>query len=225
MGPDGRIYTTSLHGAYIGTILNPNAYGTRTRYNQRKIKVGHAGTLDPRATCLLIVCTGKRTKTLATLQGLDKTYTGVIEVGATTPTYDTESEIEERFPIDEIDLDLLRKTAGKFVGIQQQLPPAHSAIWVNGKRAYELARKGKEVEMEPRAIRIDSFEIFDYNPPYVRFEVSCGKGTYIRSLAHDFGKALGSGGYLKALRRTRIGDYSVNDALSLDQFDFMIKHS
>lgn len=190
-----------------------------------KIKVGHAGTLDPRATGLLIICTGKKTKTLANLQGMDKVYTGVIELGATTPTYDTESEIDQTYPMDHIDLDGLREQAQKFVGMQEQMPPAHSAIWINGERAYKLARKGEDVEMKSRSVRIHSFEIFDYNPPFVRFEVACGKGTYVRSLAHDFGKAMGSGGYLKALRRTKVGEYSVEDALSLDQFDFMLKHS
>lgn len=192
---------------------------------KRQIKVGHAGTLDPRATGLLIICTGKKTKTLSGLQGMDKVYTGVIELGATTPTYDTESEIDNRFPLDHIDLDLLRETAQKFVGLQEQYPPAHSAVWINGERAYKLARKGEDVEMKPRSVRIHQFAIFDYNPPFVRFEVACGKGTYVRSLAHDFGKALNSGGYLKALRRTKVGDYSVEDALTPDQFDFMLKHS
>ena len=191
----------------------------------KKIKVGHAGTLDPRATGLLIICTGKKTKSLATLQGMDKVYTGEIELGATTPTYDTESEIDERFPVEHINLELIQKTAEKFRGYQEQVPPAHSAIWVDGKRAYEMARKGEEVEMKTRSVRIFYIEILGYEAPILRFEVKCSKGTYIRSLAYDLGKALGSGGYLKTLRRTKIGDYNVADALTVEQFQFMVKHS
>ncbi|MGB0430086.1 MAG: tRNA pseudouridine(55) synthase TruB [Bacteroidia bacterium] len=196
----------------------------RNKY-QRKIKVGHAGTLDPRATGLLLVCTGKKTKTIANLQGMDKVYTGEFELGATTPTFDTESEVNEKFPIEHIDFDKLIETTQKFKGMQQQYPPAHSAVWINGKRAYELARKGEEVKMEPRSVRIHYFEILDFNPPIVRFEVKCSKGTYIRSLANDFGKALNSGAYLKTLRRTKIGEYSLADALSIQQFEFMVNHS
>lgn len=204
--------------------VNKIKYLLRDKF-QKKIKVGHAGTLDPRATGLLIVCTGKKTKTIANLQGLDKIYTGEFEIGATTPTYDTEAEINETFPIEHIDYDMLIETAQKFKGFQQQYPPAHSAVWKNGKRAYELARKGEEVELEARSIKIHYFEILDYNPPIVRFEVKCSKGTYIRSLAYDFGKALNSGAYLKTLRRTKIGEYSLADALTLPQFEFMVKHT
>ncbi|MBI1183888.1 tRNA pseudouridine(55) synthase TruB [bacterium] len=196
----------------------------RNKY-KKQIKVGHAGTLDPRATGLLIICTGKKTKLLAGLQGMDKVYTGEIELGATTPTYDTESEIDERFGIEHITPELIEQTLPKFKGFLEQYPPAHSAVWVDGKRAYELARKGKEVEMKPRSIRIFYVEVIDYSAPILRFEAKVSKGTYIRSLAYDLGKALNSGGYLKTLRRTKIGEYSVADALTLEQFEFMVKHS
>jgi tRNA pseudouridine55 synthase len=192
---------------------------------EKKIKVGHAGTLDPRATGLLVICTGKKTKTLAALQGQDKVYTGEFELGATTPTYDTESEPNEHFPIDHITEEMVRKVSEKFTGLQSQYPPAHSAIWKDGKRAYELARKGEVVELEARSIKIFHFNIIEYVAPIVRFEVKCSKGTYIRSLAYDFGKALNSGGYLKSLRRTKIGEFSVEDALSIQQFEFMVNNT
>lgn len=203
--------------------VNKIKYQIKRKY-QKKIKVGHAGTLDPRATGLLIVCTGKKTKTLEGLQGMPKEYTGIFELGATTPTYDTESEIDQTFSLDGIDLESLRAKALEFEGDIEQLPPAHSAIKVNGKRAYELARKGKEVELKLRKVHLSEFAVLNYQAPFTEFRVQCSKGTYIRSLAHDFGKALGSGGYLKELRRTKIGDYSVEDAITPHQFEFMLNH-
>ena len=204
--------------------VNKIKYQIKRKY-EKKIKVGHAGTLDPRATGLLIICTGKKTKTLESLQGMPKEYTGTFELGATTPTFDTESEIDERFSLDGITLETLREKAREFEGPIEQIPPAHSAIKIKGKRAYELARKGKEVKMKSRVVTISEFAVLAYDAPFMEFRVRCTKGTYIRSLANDFGRAMGSGAYLKDLRRTEIGEYSVEDAITPFQFEFMLNHS
>jgi tRNA pseudouridine55 synthase len=193
-------------------VVNKIRWNIRKAYNLKKIKVGHAGTLDPKATGLLIVCTGKFTKRIDEIQAESKVYTGTIKLGATTPTYDTESEEDQTFPIDHLTEDLIHSATQKFIGEIEQLPPAHSAVKVDGKRLYELARAGKEVELKPRAIKIFDFKITQIDLPFVQFEVHCGKGTYIRSLANDFGKALNSGGYLTELRRTKIGEFSVENA-------------
>lgn len=203
--------------------VNKIKYQIKRKY-QKKIKVGHAGTLDPRATGLLVICTGRKTKTLESLQGMPKEYTGVFELGATTPTLDTESEIDERFPLDGLSLETLQEKAKEFVGDIQQFPPAHSAIKVKGKRAYQLAREGKEVELKSRTVNISEFAVLAYDAPFMTFRVRCSKGTYIRSLADDFGKAMNSGAYLKELRRTEIGNYSVKDAITPFQFEFMLNH-
>ncbi len=181
-----------------------------------KIKVGHAGTLDPLATGLLILCTGKYTKRINEFQGLSKEYTGSFHLGATTPTYDLESEPTEFKPLSNITPDLLSKTTKEFTGVVQQVPPIHSAVKKKGKKAYELARKGKEVHLDPRTIEIPTFELTRIALPEVDFRVVCSKGTYIRSLANDFGKALGCGAYLSQLRRTKIGDFSVAHAKGID---------
>lgn len=193
-------------------VVNKIRWNIRKTYNLKKIKVGHAGTLDPKATGLLIICTGKFTKRIDEIQAESKVYTGTIKLGVSTPTYDTESEENKTFAIDHITEELIHETTRKFIGEIDQLPPAHSAVKVDGKRLYELARAGKEVELKPRRISIYEFRITKIEMPFVEFEVHCGKGTYIRSLAHDFGKALNSGGYLTTLRRTKIGEYSVEDA-------------
>lgn len=188
------------------------------RFNLKKIKVGHAGTLDPLATGLLLLCTGKYTKKIQELQGLDKEYTGIITLGAITPSYDLETEISQEFPTDHITETLLRDTAASFVGKILQKPPVFSAVKKEGKRLYEYARTGKEVEVSAREVVIHEFEITQINMPEVQFRVVCGKGTYIRSLAHDFGKALSCGGYLSELRRTKIGDYHVNKGVTPVEF-------
>lgn len=188
------------------------------------IKVGHAGTLDPLATGLLIVCTGAFTKQIDTLQALEKEYTGTFFIGATTPCFDLEREIDKQYPIDHITPDLIYETAKKFTGTLQQIPPVFSAVHINGKRAYELARKGREVEMPAKTITISSFEITRIALPEVDFKVVCSKGTYIRSLARDFGEALNSGAHLIALCRTRIGNYSLNDAMSVEEFELQVKN-
>ncbi|MCX8019309.1 MAG: tRNA pseudouridine(55) synthase TruB [Chitinophagaceae bacterium] len=186
-------------------------------------KVGHAGTLDPLATGLLIVCTGKMTKRIQEFMSLEKEYQGIFTLGATTPTYDLESSPENFTPTDNITRDFILQTAQTFIGDQLQLPPAHSAVKVKGKRLYELARAGIAVQGSPRKIRIDEFDIGKIEMPEVHFRVVCSSGTYIRSLAHDFGKALGCGAYLSALCRTRIGSYRLEDAFSLDQLEDEIR--
>lgn len=177
-----------------------------------KARVGHAGTLDPLATGLLIVATGKKTKQLNELMGLEKEYTGVFHLGATTPCFDREKEVDNTFPTEHITTDLLHSTAKQFLGLQLQTPPLFSAIMVEGKRAYELAREGSQTELKAREVEIKEFEITAVQFPQVAFRVVCSKGTYIRSLARDFGQALNSGAYLYSLRRTRIGSYHVADA-------------
>lgn len=179
----------------------------------KKFKIGHAGTLDPLASGLLIICTGKFTKRIAELQGQIKEYTGTITVGATTPSYDLETEINQEFPIDHISNELIEETRKQFIGTIDQFPPIFSALKKDGKRLYEHARAGEEVEIQSRTIEITDFEITRIDLPEIDFRVVCSKGTYIRSLAFDFGKALKSGGHLTALRRTKIGDYSVADAM------------
>lgn len=176
-------------------------------------KVGHAGTLDPLATGLLILCTEKKTKEIESIQGQEKEYTGTITVGATTPSYDMETEPNQIFPFEHITPELIQETLPKFIGDISQIPPLFSAIKVDGKRAYTMARQGSDHELKSRIINIREFEITRIDLPEIDFRVSCSKGTYIRSLAFDFGKALGSGAYLSALRRTKIGNYSVEDAV------------
>jgi len=179
----------------------------------KKFKIGHAGTLDPLASGLLIICTGKFTKRIAELQGQIKEYTGTITVGATTPSYDLETEINETFPTKHITKELIEKTRLQFIGEIDQYPPIFSAIKKDGKRLYEHARAGEEVEIKSRKIEITEFEITRIDLPDIDFRVVCSKGTYIRSLAFDFGKALNSGGHLTALRRTKIGNFSADDAI------------
>jgi tRNA pseudouridine55 synthase len=189
----------------------------------RTKKVGHAGTLDPLATGLLIICTGKFTKKINEYMSQEKEYTGTITLGATTPTYDLESEPQDFKPVDQITIEQLKETAHLFTGEIMQTPPIHSAIKQEGKRVYELARKGIDVKMEPRKITIKEFEITKVEMPVVHFKVVCTTGTYIRRLANDVGEKLGCGGYLSSLRRTRIGAFSATDAFSVEQFENKIK--
>lgn len=181
-------------------------------------KTGHAGTLDPLATGLLIVCQGRATKKIESIQNAEKEYTGTIHLGATTASYDLESEPTPQQDISQLTAELIRAQASSFVGFIDQVPPIFSAIKVDGKRAYDLARKGEEPELKSRRIEIKAFDITAINLPEITFRVACSKGTYIRSLAHDLGQKLGSGAYLKSLRRTKIGEYSVDDALTPDEF-------
>ncbi|MBX2877481.1 MAG: tRNA pseudouridine(55) synthase TruB [Saprospiraceae bacterium] len=206
-------------------VVNKIRYRLKHRLKVKKIKVGHAGTLDPMATGLLIICTGKATKQLHNMQGLDKTYTGTITLGATTPSFDQETAIDETYPIDHIDADLMERTKQQFLGEISQVPPMFSAIKVDGQPLYKKARKGQTVEVQPRKVVISSFDITSIDIPAVDFQVSCSKGTYIRSLANDFGKALQSGAYLSALRRTRVGSYRIEDAWNLDKLIELLEMS
>lgn len=190
----------------------------KLRYTLKVKKIGHAGTLDPLATGLLIIGTGKFTKKLNELQGLDKTYEGIIEIGKTTPSYDLETEFDSEKDWSHITTEDLNRAKDKLSGPQQQVPPAHSAIKVDGERAYKKARKNKEVKLEPRSVTIHQFEVEVDELPEVKFKVECSKGTYIRSLAHDFGQELGVGGHLKKLVRTSVGEYQLSDAVDLDEF-------
>ncbi|WP_272151630.1 tRNA pseudouridine(55) synthase TruB [Tenacibaculum aiptasiae] len=199
-------------------VVNKLRWHIRKRFDIKKIKVGHAGTLDPLATGLLIICTGKQTKNINEYQGQIKEYTGTITLGETTPSYDLETEVNETFPTEHITEELIHKTTEKFIGKIQQKPPIFSAIKKDGKRLYELARKGETTEIKSREITISEFEITNINTNKVDFRIVCSKGTYIRSLAYDFGLALNSGAHLSALRRTKIGNFSVSDGLSIDNF-------
>ena len=207
-----------------GVLLIDKPYHWTSFYAISKVrkliraKIGHAGTLDPLATGLLICCTGKFTKRISEYQQLPKEYTGIIHLGAKTPTYDLESEPEDFRPFDHLTPEYIQEGTKAFTGTIQQVPPIHSAIKKDGKRAYELARKGEEIVLQPRTITISAFEITRIELPEVYFRVACSTGTYIRSLAHDFGAALGCGGYLQELRRTRIGSLDVADALSPQQW-------
>ncbi len=197
-------------------VVNKIKFALKKKYG--KIKIGHAGTLDPKATGLLILCTGKKTKEIESIQNAEKEYTGTFFLGATTECYDTERPVNQTFDISHISNDVIVETAKLFIGEQEQFPPAHSAVKIDGKRAYELARAGKEVPIKSKVITIHTFELTNIELPLFDFRVQCTKGTYIRSLAHDFGKKLNNGAYLHSLRRTKIGNYSVDNALTVEQF-------
>ena len=199
-------------------VVNKIRYAIKKKFDIKKIKVGHAGTLDPLATGLLIICCGKMTKSINNFSAMNKTYSGKITIGSTTPSYDLETKPNVHYPIDHIDEKLILKTAKKFVGKIFQTPPMFSAIKKDGVRLYNLARQGKEIKIDKRAVSIDSFEITSFNLPEISFNVTCSKGTYIRSLAHDFGKELNSGAHLSELRRIKIGDYSVKDSVKVMDF-------
>ena len=199
-------------------VVNKVRWLIRKNCGIKKIKVGHAGTLDPLATGLLIICTGKFTKKIQELQGQEKEYTGTFTLGATTPSYDLETEIDNTFPTDHLSAEKLQQATEQFKGDIEQFPPVFSALKKDGKRLYEYARKGEEVKINSRMVNISSFELTDIELPNVDFKVSCSKGTYIRSLAHDFGKAVKSGAHLSALRRTKIGDFNVENAFTIDTF-------
>lgn len=198
--------------------VNALKWAIRKKFGLRKIKIGHAGTLDPLATGLLIICTGKFTKKIPELQGQIKEYTGTFTLGATTPSYDLETEVNETFPTEHLTNESIQEATTQFLGEIDQVPPIFSALKKDGKRLYELAREGKQVEIKSRKIEILEFEITRINLPEVDFRVVCSKGTYIRSLAHDFGKALASGAHLSKLRRTKIGDFNVDNATSPNVF-------
>ncbi len=202
--------------------VNSIKWSIRKRFELKKIKVGHAGTLDPLATGLLLICTGKFTKKISELQGQAKEYTGTITLGATTPSYDLETEIDQTYNTDHITEQLIKDTTNQFIGDIEQVPPIFSALKKDGKRLYEYAREGQEVEIKKRLISISEFEITSIDKNNINFRVVCSKGTYIRSLAYDFGKALNSGGHLTSLRRTKIGDYNVNNAITTEDFNKLL---
>lgn len=190
----------------------------RKIYGGQKLKVGHAGTLDPLATGLLIICTGRFTKKIDEYQGLNKVYVGSMQFGATTPSYDKETEIDREFDISDIEENALLETAKTFEGENEQIPPAYSAIKIKGKRAFEYARKNDDIKLKSRSVIISDFTILNINLPNIDFTVDCSKGTYIRSLVRDFGEKLDNGAHLSQLRRTKIGDFSVSNAFSLEEF-------
>ena len=199
-------------------VVNKLRWEIRQAFDIKKIKVGHAGTLDPLATGLLVICTGKMTKQIDTFQGQIKEYTGTIVLGSTTPSFDLETEIDNTFPTKHITKDLIHETTKQFIGDIQQFPPVFSALKKDGKRLYEYARAGESVEIKSRTVCVKVFEITKIEGTNIDFRIVCSKGTYIRSLANDFGKALQSGGHLSTLRRTKIGDFNVNTATSIEDF-------
>lgn len=200
-------------------VVNKVRWLIRKSFDIKKIKVGHAGTLDPLATGLLIICTGKLTKKIDTFQAQEKEYTGTFTLGATTPSYDLETEIDQTFDISEITSEKIHESTKQFIGEIQQKPPVFSALKKDGKRLYEFARSGEEVEIPFRRVTISEFEITNIELPKIDFRVVCSKGTYIRSLANDFGKALNNGAHLSALRRTKIGDFCVQNAVGIEDFE------
>ena len=192
------------------------------KYNLKKLKVGHAGTLDPLATGLLIVCTGKFTKRISEIQGQEKTYTGTITLGGTTPSYDLETEVDTNYKTSHITKELIHQTTKQFIGEIDQKPPIFSALKKGGERLYEKARRGEEIIIESRKIFVREFNIISIENLTVAFEIKCSKGTYIRSIANDFGTALNSGGYLSSLCRTAIGDYELSKGIYIESFEKLL---
>ena len=199
-------------------LVNKVRYMISRSLKIKKIKVGHAGTLDPLATGVMIVCTGKATKRIDEFQYQTKEYVATLALGATTPSFDLETSIDRTFPTEHISRDLVEQTIVKFKGEIQQIPPAFSACKVNGDRAYDLARKGLEVDLKPKTLVIDEIELLEYQPDKIKIRIVCSKGTYIRALARDIGEALQSGAHLTALERTRIGAVTLDDCLTVEEF-------
>ena len=223
-----KVNFTAGEYIYINKPYRMTSFGAlayvRTRISKKvgvkRVKTGHAGTLDPLATGVLILCTGKKTKEIESLQLHDKEYTATLQLGATTPSYDMEHEVDATYPTSHITRELIDSVLAKFVGDIQQVPPQYSACKIGGDRAYELMRKGKEVELAAKTVHIDSIDVIDFNPMtmLLSIRVVCGKGTYIRSLARDIGQALNSGAYLTALCRTRLGSVRIEDCITIDDF-------
>ena len=208
-------------------LVNKVRFAIEKHYKLKRmaIKVGHAGTLDPLATGLMLICTGKLTKQIDSFQGMPKTYTGTFTLGGTTVSFDLEKEVDQHFPTEHITDEMIREVAKNFIGTHDQEPPVFSAKKIDGSRAYDLARAGKDVKMKTASIEITAFEITRIALPEVDFRVECSKGTYIRSLARDFGQALQSGAYLSSLRRTAIGEYLVDNAQSIEELTATIRTS
>ena len=200
-------------------VVNKIRFAIRHNYNVKKIKVGHAGTLDPLADGLMIVCTGKATKKLYEYQDYEKEYEATIEFGKTTPSFDLETEFDKEYPTGHLTEKKINETLKTFLGETKQEPPVFSAKWIDGKRAYEMARKKKDVEMKPVLINISNIELLEINLPVIRVKLSCSKGTYIRSFAHDLGKKMESGAHLAGLKRTAIGPFKLNKAIEIERFN------
>ena len=223
-----KVNFTAGEYIYINKPYRMTSFGAlayvRTRISKKvgvkRVKTGHAGTLDPLATGVLILCTGKKTKEIESLQLHDKEYTATLQLGATTPSYDMEHEVDAIYPSSHITRELIDSVLAKFVGDIQQVPPQYSACKIGGDRAYELMRKGKEVELAAKTVHIDSIDVIAFNPMTMQLSIRvvCGKGTYIRSLARDIGQALNSGAYLTALCRTRLGSVRIEDCITIDDF-------
>lgn len=190
----------------------------KNKFNLNKLKVGHAGTLDPLASGLLIICTGRMTKQISDFQNLDKEYVGTMSIGSTTPSYDLETKIDRTFSTDHINENLLNKIKDNFIGTIDQVPPIFSAVKKNGKRLYKYAREGKNIDIKSKKVTINKFDLKHIYIPKIDFEVNCSKGTYIRSLINDFGRDLNSGAHLVSLRRTKIGSFSINNSITIDEF-------
>jgi tRNA pseudouridine55 synthase len=214
---DKPLYWTSFD------LVNKVRIIIKSNLGLKKIKIGHAGTLDPLASGLMIICTGKATKRIEEFRDLDKEYIATIHFGETTPSYDLETEINGRFPVEQISKNLVITTLKGFLGEQKQVPPVHSAKMINGKRAYEFARKGIQKEMNPVTVFFRELELLSYGIPDTRIRILCSKGTYIRSFARDFGEALGSGAYMSSLERTSVGPYLLKNAFSLEYFENFLK--
>ncbi|HDO26841.1 MAG TPA: tRNA pseudouridine(55) synthase TruB [Bacteroidetes bacterium] len=203
-------------------VVNFLRFFIRKVYGIKKLKVGHAGTLDPLATGLLIICTGKKTKEIVHYQGMVKTYTGSMQLGGTTPSYDRETTPDQHFEYGHLTIDDLEKARQRFLGEIDQTPPLYSAVKIKGKRAFDYARENKPVELKKRKVIIHEFQLTNINLPHVDFMVRCSKGTYIRSLVNDFGKALENGAFLSGLRRTQIGAFNVSEAFTIEKFRSLI---
>jgi len=214
---DKPLYWTSF------SLVNKVRWLISKQLKIKKIKVGHAGTLDPLATGVLIVCTGRATKKIETFQYQTKEYVATLFLGATTPSFDLETEIDKKFSTNHITRELVEERLQKFIGTIEQIPPVYSAVKVEGKRAYEYARKGEEVELASKTLVIDELEILSFQLPTLKLRIVCSKGTYIRALARDIGQALGSGAHLTALTRTRIGDCTISQCMTLDAFEQLLK--
>ncbi|MCE2616756.1 tRNA pseudouridine(55) synthase TruB [Phocaeicola oris] len=200
------------------SVVNKVRYHLSHKLGVKKIKVGHAGTLDPLATGVMIICTGKATKRIEEFQGHTKEYIATLRLGATTPSFDMEHPIDETYPTEHITKELVEKTLKTFIGSIKQVPPVYSACKVEGERAYKFARRGEEVQLKPKTLTIDEIELLAYNMPVIKIRIVCSKGTYIRALARDIGFALRSGAYLIELRRTRVGNIKVEDCMKVDDF-------
>lgn len=217
---DGEIiYVNKPYGWTSFGVVNKVRYFVCRKQGVKKLKVGHAGTLDPLATGVMIICTGKATKRIEEFQYQTKEYVATLCLGATTPSFDLEKEIDATYPVEHITREMVEETLKRFVGKIEQIPPAFSACKIDGKRAYDLARKGREVELKPKTLVIDEIELLEYDLPKIKIRVVCSKGTYIRALARDIGEALNSGAHLTALERTRVGDVRLEDCLALDDIE------